>query len=268
MIAMENEVKNLLKDGNKLAAIQVLVEKGGFSLKDAKDYVEQYQMEYGMQQATINHHNDSLEKQGKGSWLLYFVIILFVFLVLAFMTAPNICANTKVLQGYFGVCFWLFLHGRMIFVASIISGCFLWRLFKVQHKVKAFGAFFITLVFLCIFIYTGGGDVANAAKDLISEPVEVSFTNYEIRDVYMTTGRSGSSKICFRVAPYNYQGVNNILMPKTSLENILSAMPLHEPDMDAMRKAQGTITILVYPNTGIVANRNSLETLSKNIITY
>lgn len=268
IIVTEDKIEDLLKSGDKLAAIQVLVKEEGFSLKDAKDYVEQYQLEYGMEQATNNEHNEPLEKQNKGSWFLFFVIFAFVFLILVFMTAPIISTNTKILQGFSGVCFWMFLHGRMILVSFIVSCCFLWRIFKVPHKAKAFGAFLVTLVFLFIFINTGGVEVVDAVKDLVSEPVEVSFADYEVEDVYMTTGRSGSSRICFRVVPKNYQGVNSILMPRKSLENILSGMPLHEPDIDAMRKEQGIITVLVYPNTGIVANRKSLETLRENIIIY
>lgn len=265
---MEDKIEKLLKDGNKLAAIQVLVKEDGFSLKDAKDYVEQYQLEYGMEQTTINQHDNPLKKQSEDSWLFLSVIFVFVFLILVFMISPIICINTKVLQGFSGVCFWLFLHGSTILAAFIISCCFLWRILKAPHKVKAFGAFLLTLVFLFISINVGGGEAMDAAKDLVSEPVEVSFANYEVDDVSMTTGRSGSSRICYRVVPENYQGVNSILMPRKSLKNILSAMPLHEPDIDAIRKEQGVITVLVYPNSGIVANRKSLETLSENIITY
>lgn len=268
IIVAEDKIEKFLKDGNRLAAIQILVKEDGFSLKDAKEYVEQYQQEYGMGQAIINQHDDPLKKQDKGSWLLLSVVFMFVLLILVFMIAPIICKNTKVLQEFSGVCFWLFLHGSMIIFTSIISCFFLWRLLKAPHKVKAFCAFLLTLVFLFISINVGGIEVVDATKDLASEPVEVSFTNYELENVYMTTGRSGSSRICYRVIPKNNQGINSILMPRKSLKNILSSTPLHEPDIDAIRKEQGNITVLVYPNTGIVANRKSLETLSESIISY
>lgn len=58
-------------------------------------------------------------------------------------------------------------------------------------------------------------------KQRVCNEIDI-FANYEVENVYMTAGRSGSSRICFRVVPENNQGVDSILMPRKSLENILS----------------------------------------------
>lgn len=132
---LEDKVGKLLKSGSKIEAIQYLHKQEGWSLKDAKDYVDQYATEYNVDaKNTSTTTSKKAENRGCMVVLLFNLVIFGALFVL--IAPPSICRATEILHGRFGLFFWLFLEWNLIIVL-LIANIWAWvGLIKSQTKRK------------------------------------------------------------------------------------------------------------------------------------
>lgn len=194
------------------------------------------------------------EKYSKKDLIWLMLIRLFIAVILFIIAMPSICRETMILHGPVGLIFWLLLHSLVILFVCFLFLIIIHEMVKDKIIKKYIGLFILLVVLFIILIPRYGSECLNVFQDLVSGPTEVTVKNYKLDYVkYIVGKRSRSVNLCYQILIDSPQDVERIVFPLKTL-NHMSNYYIHG----------SPFSIMVYPNTGIIADQESINILKSS----